>query len=73
MPGPTANPLDEALERDGYATVRNVTRQHRGTSFWLSAALADLDRRDPVDALNDAETLAKIQRQRWAEMSEATG
>ena len=27
------------------------------TSYWLMDAVRDLDKRDPVDALNDAETL----------------
>lgn len=31
------------------------------TSYWLKGALADLAKRDPVDALSDVETLRWIQ------------
>lgn len=41
-----------------------------GASFWLRDALAAMLRRDPVDAVNDAETLLAILQQRLAELQD---
>ena len=38
--------------------------QSLDTSFWLREAIKTCSQRDPLDALNDAETLAQLQRQR---------
>ncbi|MFC1337314.1 MAG: hypothetical protein G8D81_20825 [gamma proteobacterium symbiont of Clathrolucina costata] len=37
-------------------------------SNWLKAAILILDKRDPVDALNDAEVLAKLQQLRCRQL-----
>ena len=36
-------------------------------SYWLKAALEALDERDPVDAYNDAQALARVQQVRDSE------
>jgi hypothetical protein len=40
----------------------------KSISFWVRDAIADLHRRDPIDALADVEMLATIQRQRCEEL-----
>jgi transposase len=40
------------------------------TSYWLQDALVVLRQRDPVDAVNDAEMLADIMRERFDAMVE---
>ena len=42
--------------------------QSLSTSFWLREAIKSLAQRDPLDALNDAETLLQVQRQRLDDM-----
>ncbi len=64
--------LDQALTREGYHHVYSLIYHNRGTSFWLSDAMSALRRRDPVDALHDAETLYKLQVQRWQEIKDTT-
>ena len=46
-------------------------RTDLSVSYWLKAALEALDERDPVDALNDAQVLAKMQQTRNNEIFEA--
>jgi hypothetical protein len=38
-------------------------------SYWLQHAIGALSQRDPLDAVRDAELLAKIQRIRWEEVT----
>lgn len=38
------------------------------TSYWLMEAVRDLKRRDPVDALNDAEALLHVVKMRYREI-----
>ena len=38
------------------------------TSYWLKGALAELTRRDPLDALRDAEILHDILQGRWEDL-----
>jgi hypothetical protein len=40
-------------------------------SYWLKAALEALDKRDPVDAYNDAQALAGAQKRREIEIRES--
>lgn len=39
----------------------------RASSFWLKEAILELKHRDILDALNDAELLAQLMRQRYDE------
>ena len=51
--------------------VLNLIRQIRdshSTSYWLSNALESAELRDPVDVLNDAETLVNLFKARLEEM-----
>ncbi len=68
---PTANPLDDALERDGWAAVAGRLLADPSTSYWLVDAIQKLGRRDPVDALGDAEILHALQAARWLEIRHA--
>lgn len=43
------------------------------TSRWLKVALEDAISRDPVDALNDAEILVGVLRNRWKQISNVAG
>jgi len=38
------------------------------TSYWLMEAVRDLNQRDPVDALNDAEALLHVVKMRYREI-----
>ena len=42
-------------------------RTDPSASYWLKAALEALDERDPVDAYNDAQALARVQQVRDSE------
>ncbi len=67
--------------RDGIILIKENSmtyEQHKfqirtdpSVSYWLKAALEALDERDPVDALNDAQVLAKVQQTRNNEIFEA--
>jgi hypothetical protein len=46
--------------RDRYMDVSG----NPATSYWLARALADLMKRDPVDALHDCETLVDLMKMR---------
>jgi DNA-directed RNA polymerase subunit RPC12/RpoP len=43
-----------------YMTKRDAVLKDPAASFWLKTAISALERRDPVDAFNDAEALRKI-------------
>lgn len=51
-------------ERMGYEEMRRQVLEDKATSFWLTDALAALERRDPVNAAKDAELLAAMMGQR---------
>jgi len=44
----------------GYQEVRAAILSDPSASFWLREAMAALEKRDPLDALKDAETLALL-------------
>ena len=50
-----------------YIDKLNATLDSPATSYWLGQALLALDSRDPIDALNDAEQLAKLATERLNE------
>ena len=48
--------------------------EHDATrSYWLTQAMDDLDRRDPLDAYNDALALLKVQKVRLKTLEIAHG
>lgn len=47
------------------------TRTDPATSYWLRNAIEANEHRDPVDALNDAETLVRILKERAPQALEA--
>lgn len=42
-------------------------KQPKNSSRWLRNAIAELERRDPFDALTDAEKLVAAMNERWFE------
>lgn len=59
-PSPNApRTFDEAVSR---------LENSPATSYWLMEAVRDLKRRDPVDALNDAEALLHVIKMRYREV-----
>ena len=50
-----------------YMTKRDEVLTNMGASYWLKAAIVGLEKRDPVDAFNDAEILRKLAFQRMEE------
>ena len=50
-----------------YLTKRDEVLTNMGASYWLKAAIVGLEKRDPVDAFNDAEILRKLAFQRMEE------
>ena len=50
-----------------YIDKLNTTLDSPATSYWLANALRALESRDPFDALNDAEQLAKLATERLNE------
>ena len=50
--------------REDFRMIRN----HPAISYWLKDALAALDQRDPVDALQDAEILLALAEKRLFEI-----
>ena len=45
-------------------TLKVDVLMERSTSYWLRDAIAAAERRDPVDALGDAEVLVRILKER---------
>lgn len=43
-----------------YAELRHQTLEDESTSPWLKRAILELERRDPVDSLSDAEVLVSL-------------
>ena len=43
-----------------YMTKRDEVLTNMSASYWLKAAIVGLEKRDPVDAFNDAEILRKL-------------
>lgn len=52
----------------GYLEVRTAIISDSSTTYWLRDAMATLEKRDPVDALKDAETLALLAQLRAKEI-----
>lgn len=53
-----------------YQRIRRIVADAPGASYWLKAAVEALDKRDPVDALNDAEELLAVAQARVARLQE---
>ncbi len=51
-----------------YEYVRSVVLSRSDTSYWLRAALVDLEERDPVDAMNDLDVLKGLLERRFDEL-----
>jgi hypothetical protein len=51
-----------------YLQMKVETLQNPAASFWLKKAIEALDKRDPVDAWADAETLQRIMRAKLDEL-----
>jgi len=51
--------LEEPLNSEELPSIEEVLRDP-SASFWLKAALRSALSRDPVDAANDAEVLARV-------------
>ena len=45
------------MNRTQYPTIRDTILESPGASYWLKDAIQALDKRDPCDAANDAQTL----------------
>tara|TARA_B100000470_G_C19509532_1_gene266865 strand:+ start:351 stop:569 length:219 start_codon:yes stop_codon:yes gene_type:complete len=54
-----------------YEEQKFKIRTDPSASYWLKAALEALDKRDPVDAYNDAQALAGAQKRREIEIRES--
>jgi hypothetical protein len=54
-----------------YEEQKFKIRTDPSASYWLKVALEALDKRDPVDAYNDAQTLAGAQKRREIEIRES--
>lgn len=52
----------------GYLEVRAAVIADASVSYWLRAAMAALEKRDPLDALKDAELLALLAQLRAQEI-----
>ena len=50
-----------------YEYVRSVVLSRSDTSYWLRAALVDLEGRDLVDAINDVDVLRGLLEKRFDE------
>lgn len=50
--------------RSSYQEIKNCIAVDLSASYWLKNAIQALDKRDPVDALKDAEVLLEAQRAR---------
>jgi hypothetical protein len=51
-----------------YKNRRDAIHSNISTSYWLRAAIEAMEKRDPIDALKDAEALAKLMQVRVNEM-----
>lgn len=51
-----------------YEDLARQFKTDPSVSYWLKLAIADLEKRDAVDAAKDAERLAKLAKLRLAEM-----
>lgn len=52
-----------------YRKELQITLDSPAASYWLKDALAQLDKRDPVDALADAQALVYLMQQRMEEIN----
>lgn len=52
----------------GYLEARAAIISDPSASYWLREAMAALEKRDPLDALKDAETLALLEQLRAKEI-----
>ena len=52
-----------------YQILRDNLLANQSVSYWLKDAIRAADRRDPIDAANDADTLARIMEQRAQELT----
>ena len=52
----------------GYLETRAAIIADPSATYWLRDAIAALDKRDPIDALKDAETLALLEQLRAKEI-----
>lgn len=55
------------VDPKSYAHAVGAVMKDRCISHWLKRALLDLERRDPVDALDDLETALRLARIRYEE------
>ena len=51
-----------------YRATLDAIQTSMSASYWLKRAAAELDQRDTIDALYDADALAKLARMRWTEV-----
>lgn len=51
-----------------YETLKHRILEDISVSYWLKKAIAELERRDPLDATNDARLLAELMTLREAEI-----
>ena len=61
IPNQTGTPV-------GYLEVRAAIVADPAATYWLRGAMAALEKRDPIDALKDAETLALLAQLRAKEI-----
>lgn len=50
--------------------MAHINDPKNGASLWIRQGLKSALKRDPVEALNDAETLVHVLKMRWDEMQE---
>lgn len=62
----TAGLLDE---EPGYVEMREQILSDPAAAYWIKRAIRELGKRDPVDAVRDAEQLANLMRKRMEEMT----
>ena len=54
-----------------YDSLKSVIVHDPSTSYWLVSAIQSLEERDPLDAEDDANTLAELARKRSQEILDA--
>jgi len=54
-----------------YDSLKSAIVNDPSTSYWLVSAIQALEKRDPLDAEDDANTLAELARKRSQELLEA--
>lgn len=54
-----------------YDALKSAIVNDPSTSYWLVNAIQSLEKRDPLDAEDDASTLAELARKRSQELLEA--